>query len=79
MKVASWCLLSTVTGRYRNLSHEPLAYGSVTDVEYGFVPDAAITIGQENHDRRSTMHVSVLCFGLFCSRVKTFQYSSVSS
>jgi hypothetical protein len=71
MKGASWHLYcqQSLEG-VENPSHEPLAYGSIAYVEDGFIPDVALTVGQENHDRRSIMHVSVSCqcYRLFCSK-----------
>jgi hypothetical protein len=59
-KATSWRLYCQQSLKYiENLLYIPPAYSSATDLEDGFIPDAALTVGQENHDRGPTMHVSV--------------------
>ena len=80
-KVASWRSYCQQALKIETLPHKPLAYGSAAYVENSFIPDAALSVGQEYHDRRSTMHVSKSCkyYGLFClEQFRTFQYSSAN-
>jgi hypothetical protein len=83
MKGASWRLRCQHSREaIENQLHKPLAYSSAADVVYRFIPDVVLTVGQENQDRGSIIHVSISCKGCEIFRPEyfcTFRYSSVHS
>jgi hypothetical protein len=83
MKGVSWRLHCQHSREaIENQLHKPLAYSSTADVVDGFIPDVVLTVGQENQDRCSIIHVSISCKGYELLRPEyfcTFRYSSVRS
>src|SRR6266849_564761 len=76
MKVVSWRLhCQHFREATENQLHKPLANSSTTDVIDGFIPDVVLTVGQENQDRCSIIHVSISCKGYELFRTKYFYLS----